>query len=286
MPYSTEHVVSFPPNHMPHEDRFRIELTGITYPNRKYRIVRPNSPFFCLEYVIAGEGHVRCGDVEFIPRAGDAYLLPATLDHEYWASPRDPFKKIWMNVSGVLCDALFHTYMPAGHPHIPQCVDVLPLFEEFVDCCERNRNDPLFLADRCPIILHRIFIALSNASPAPQPRADAIAVRTRRYIDLHTQDALQSTSIAHAIGVSVSQMNRCFVREYDRTPYRYYTEQRLRQIQTLLAGTGLRSAEIARQMHFADEHYFSTWFKQHTGLTPKQYRLRRISGWQIPEAVA
>ena len=51
-----EHIVTFLPGQFAKEDFFCVEMTGITYPDSRYRIERECSDIYCLEYVIAGEG--------------------------------------------------------------------------------------------------------------------------------------------------------------------------------------------------------------------------------------
>ena len=268
-----EHIVSFMPGQLPHEERFTVELTGISYPDRNYHIVRPRSPIYCLEFVMSGSGTVRCGDDVFEPQGGDVYLLPATLDHDYRASRSDPFKKIWMNIRGDLCDSLYAAYGLAGRHLFPRC-NALALFEQFLHLCEQHHDDGRILAEQCPIIVHRIFSMLSFHSDAAEQEYNSLAQKIKRYIDVHLQDNLQAKTVADENGISISQMTRIYAAEYGETPYQYYSRQRLRLIQSLLADTFMRSSEIARRLNFADEHYFCTWFKQRTGETPMQYRKR------------
>ena len=95
-----EEIVTFLPGQMPGEERFAVEMTGITYPDPRYHIEREHSPLHCMEYVISGEGHIVMDGREYRPKAGDAYLLAAGKDHSYWADADRPWKKIWMNISG------------------------------------------------------------------------------------------------------------------------------------------------------------------------------------------
>lgn len=75
------------------EERFAVEMTGITYPDPRYHIEREHSPLHCMEYVISGEGHIVMDGREYRPKAGDAYLLAAGKDHSYWADADRPWKK-------------------------------------------------------------------------------------------------------------------------------------------------------------------------------------------------
>ena len=62
-----EHIVTFLPGQFAKEDFFCVEMTGITYPDSRYRIERECSDIYCLEYVIAGEGQIETGGSSLLP---------------------------------------------------------------------------------------------------------------------------------------------------------------------------------------------------------------------------
>ena len=97
-----EDIITFLPGQMPGEERFAVEMTGITWPDARYHIERERPPLHCLEYVISGEGHIVMDGKEYRPKAGDAYLLAVGKNHSYWADGDRPWKKIWMNIASLL----------------------------------------------------------------------------------------------------------------------------------------------------------------------------------------
>ena len=129
-----EKLISFLPDRFPEPETFFVELTGVTYPDPRYHIDRNRSPVFCIEYVVAGRGHVEVGGRSFSPQAGDVYLMPMGLHHRYHADAREPWEKIWMNVRGSLCGELLRAYRLTETYHAPAC-PIGPLFEEFVSFC-------------------------------------------------------------------------------------------------------------------------------------------------------
>ena len=272
-----EHIVSFVPGQLPHEDRFQVLMAGITYPDRSYRITREHSDLYCIEYVLAGMGEVRCAGQHFFPRAGDVYLLPPGVRHDYRAMPSNPYRKIWMNVNGTLCDCLYREYALEGTWLFPGNGGVnangRPLFASFLSTGENDRSNPVVLSRRLSLTLHEILSTLSaipeRFSPsAQQPYATAI----REYLDLHVEGNIRLGKAAHDLGMSLSQLSRSFTRAYAQTPYRYYLSQRIALACSLLRNTGMRISDIAARLHYADEHYFSTQFRRHTGLPPKEFR--------------
>ncbi len=69
-------------------------------------------------------------------------------------------------------------------------------------------------------------------------------------------------------------------------PHRYHRQQLVNLAARMLDTTDLKSAEIARNLGFCDEAYFSRVFKKVTGRSPRAYRMRQESprgaGKQMP----
>ena len=52
----------------------------------------------------------------------------------------------------------------------------------------------------------------------------------------------------------------------------YLMHVRLEQAKRLLEGSDIRIADVAAQVGYADQFYFSRLFKRATGITPSDYR--------------
>lgn len=270
-----EHIVSFPPGRIPDEDRFCCEMTGITYPDRNYRVQRPKSGIYCLEYVIKGTGIVLCEDITFRPQSGDVYLLPSGVRQNYRSAPEDPLEKIWINMRGSLCDALYELYGLSG-TYLFRQKPLRPLFQSFLKLCEDNYANPRYISIRGALIVHEILAALSEPQKVGDDLEPRYVSNAKEYIDLNISQQLNINDVAAHVGVSVSQLNRAFARRYGVSPYKYYMDLRMNTACSLLRNTGLQIQEISRRLQFRDVHYFSTAFKAYAGMSPKVYRRKGI----------
>lgn len=79
----------------------------------------------------------------------------------YQANPEDPFEKIWINMRGSLCDALYEQYDLSGAYLYPQR-PLKSLFQSFLKLCEDNYANPRYVSVRGALIVHEIFAALSE----------------------------------------------------------------------------------------------------------------------------
>ncbi len=250
---------------------FVIEMAGISYCDASYRISRQRSPIAVVEYVLSGRGTVQENDQVFSAGPGDVYLLHPHRRHVYAADSTDPWTKIWCNVRGPLVDSLLQAYQLHQVCHIPDCPP--ELYSRFEALLEAARQD-LPLAeklDSCAVHFLEIVVALAGLLRTRSCMPDE-AGRLLAYIDAHLLEPVGVADMARSIFRSPSYTIRLFRRAFAKTPYAYLAARRIEAARQLLADTNLPVQEIARQLCYADQHYFANVFHRATGQTPRQYR--------------
>ncbi len=240
-------------------------IAGISYCDGSYRIRRQNAGTACIEYILRGRGTVLLDGVAYTPKAGDTYFLPTGHDHLYYADPADPWEKIWVNFSGVLAAELAQAYGITTRCHFPGLYTG-DLLRSIVRTAEKKEKNQLLSAT---LLLHELFYRMGHADA---PHVDKTAAALRDFIDLHYCEDIRAGEIAGAVGRSASQCCRVFRRAYGCTPYQYLLRRRLSLACQLLESSRLSVREIAAQLSFCDEYYFSGLFKEKTGVSPAAYR--------------
>jgi AraC family transcriptional regulator of arabinose operon len=105
--------------------------------------------------------------------------------------------------------------------------------------------------------------------------------RIRRAIDLldeHQDRPISGAALAAQVGLSISRLAHLFQSEIGMPPRRYWEGRRLDQARQLLTRTQLPVGEIARQVGFENQFYFSLRFKKAAGLSPLAYRRKSPVG--------
>lgn len=274
-----EDIITFLPGQMPGEERFAVEMTGITWPDARYHIERERSPLHCLEYVISGEGHIVMDGKEYRPKAGDAYLLAVGKNHSYWADGDRPWKKIWMNISGSLADALVAGYGLADAVVFEDC-PVYPQFWEFLRVCRNYGKNSQELAERTVLLFHEILLKLSanmlsarsQAGGREKSTVSEAALQIKEYIDAHIYEKIAVSDLAQIASLSASQLTRVFRSAYGQSPYDYVLARKIDTACRLLLNTGMSVKEVAYRLNFVDEYYFSNVFCKRMGMPPGRYR--------------
>lgn len=247
----------------------RFLMCGTTYPNRNYSISRPSSTLSCIEFIVSGTGHVQAGDQYFTPTAGDTYFLPQGIDHFYYSDRKEPWEKIWVNLTGEFVTQLSSLYGICGIYHFPKLdtSDLLLKLQYYADR-PTTANTP----EKCASLVNELFYRMSRSTCATEPQALTPAQKMLAYIEQHQTDVIRLEQLAEVCQKSPSQAERLFRNEVGLPPYRYVLNRKIELACQLLNETGMSVQDIASYLSFDDAFYFSGLFRRKTGYSPTQYR--------------
>lgn len=226
---------------------------------------RETYDFFTAELVLEGCGWLSIGGRYYDVKAGDMYILPPGKAHEYAADRQQPWRKVFFNAGGSL---------------ISHLIDCYALKEFFFS--NWNERDVFFrmvylynnLSDEshreAALIFHRL-VALA-AGTMIHGNYSEVVTSALGFIGNNLQNHIGLDDIARACFLSSSQLSRLFKRETGYTPCDYLCRKRIEMAKHLLRSTDLRIGDIAQQLQYADQFYFSSTFKKATGYSPSMYR--------------
>ncbi|MFD7565999.1 AraC family ligand binding domain-containing protein [Streptomyces tendae] len=133
--------------------------------------------------------------------------------------------------------------------------------------------DPLEAESRLPWLLTALARRHSTARAADDtvPGADGVArvVRDRLADELLAPPSL--AALATDLGLSRYQLLRAFRTATGMPPYAWLAQHRVARARGLL-DAGLRPAEVAALVGFADQAHLTRWFRRVLGVTPAAYR--------------
>ncbi|MGW1531850.1 AraC family transcriptional regulator [Streptomyces aureus] len=133
--------------------------------------------------------------------------------------------------------------------------------------------DPLEAESRLPWLLAALTRRHSTARPdrdhVPGAAHIADAVRDRLSGELQAPPSL--ASLAADLGLSRYQLLRAFRSTTGIPPYAWLAQYRVHRARGLLE-SGLRPAEAAALVGFADQAHLTRWFRRVLGVTPAAYR--------------
>lgn len=123
-------------------------------------------------------------------------------------------------------------------------------------------------------------LGLKPQIPLPEkPDEEPRLTLAKQFIHDNIESAPSVSETAAYCHLSTRQLTRLFLQEAQCTPAAYIRGLRFRKIEMLLLHTELPLQQLSERMHFSTEYYFNTFFKQHAGMTPWEYRkMHRHSG--------
>ena len=249
---------------------FQIRMSGISYCDGTYVIRRTASPITCMEYVIEGKGSVTENDETFTAQAGDIYLLHEGKDHYYFSDAQEPWTKIWMNLTGTTVEHLIYAYGLDRINHV-RGLNLSEEFHRFYDTA-RTCVTAEEAADRCALIFHEILQKIADYLRTQTAEESSTARTIKGLIDAAPAYNITLEELSGQLYFSKTHLIRVFRAEYKVTPYEYILSRKLRLAKDLLTNTSLSVGEISAYLNFCDAHYFSNFFRERTGTTPREYR--------------
>ncbi|MFN8358178.1 MAG: AraC family transcriptional regulator [Spirosomataceae bacterium] len=99
-----------------------------------------------------------------------------------------------------------------------------------------------------------------------------ISNRFKALVEAHFREIRSVNVYAEKLNLSPSHLNRLVKQQSGQTASAIIQEALLVEAKSLLKYTSKTISEIAFELHFTDAAHFNHFFKQATGLTPKQFR--------------
>ncbi|MFG3722255.1 AraC family transcriptional regulator [Streptomyces massasporeus] len=153
--------------------------------------------------------------------------------------------------------------------HDPELAVALRAAHTDISACP----DPLEAESRLPWLLTALARRHSTSRAASDmvPGADHIARSVRDRLADELLDPPSLAALATDLGLSRYQLLRAFRTTMGVPPYAWLAQHRVARARGLLEA-GLRPAEVAGLVGFADQAHLTRWFRRVLGVTPAAYR--------------
>lgn len=237
-----------------------------------------------LVYFPAGSAtQYRVGDEAFTLEQPCFIMTRPAEEHAYIFDPNKPTRHLFVHflpdslTGGSALSSLLspggRSWIPAGHASV-----VPSLIRQILHLAA---SKPHRWEERCRLLLHAALgeiEALGDPGPDPESACSRPApsqiTKALQYMDSRLHLPLSIAAIAGHVGWTHEHFTRMFVQHTGMTPQKAIARRRIDRACQLLMQTVRPVKQIAYEVGFQDEHYFSRCFVRIKGMTASDYRDR------------
>ena len=255
--YTKDCIGSFP---------FVVEQVGTDYCDDDYYLERNNSPLSVIGYTILGSGIIVQDGNKYTVHENQFFILKSGHSHCYY--PKEKWAFCWFNVIGDF-NKLLDFYGLSNDVVISYPAGIT--FSSTVNKCIKAEaglfnaqvSAQSFLISLMPHLKKSIIINNSEGQIEEKIKIQLEKLCFTQY---------SFSSICSKLGITERHAQRLFKKKYGFTPHEYVLQLRYQEACSLLMLASYSIKEIAYVLGFADEKYFSIFFKKRSGFSPSTYR--------------
>ncbi len=231
-----------------------------------------------LNYVLNGEGHYRAaqGRPLKVPAEHVVLFFPR-IPHGCGPAPGEFWDEFWFEFEGPVFDLMRQNNVlnPERPIHRTEGRDYWfrRLFDIVPPQHLRQKTPPEVSVMRFVSLLTEM-LSGHKAPEEPQPQDDWVATACHLLGDAENPEAGTVATVARQLGLSYENFRKKFRAAVGFSPGQFHMDARIDRAAALLYHGRQSIKEIANELNFCDEFYFSRCFKRRFGQSPRHFRQR------------
>lgn len=248
------------------------------YPNAEnhFRERRKGTSGNIIIYCVDGFGYYEAkGEVVNIKKH-DVLVIPANVPHKYGANPENPWTIYWMHVEGEKANLI-----SGKIPHIIHLNNEIPdlylnrihMFDDIFNKISIYYNHKnieyanLMVSNFLATIFYQdLYLWKSDNS------GEKLIDRSLDFMRKSVHKNLTLHDLSAHSELSVSQYSNIFKQKTSTSPMLFYIHLKVQKSCQLMENPAKRIKEIALDLGFEDQFYFSRVFKKVMGLSPARFK--------------
>jgi AraC-like DNA-binding protein len=258
-------------------NRLRPEILrhGLTSGDASWNYPKTLSPYNRLYFFLGGKASVGYGGEWTELQVGQIYLLP--LNKQYHLKATQAFKKFFIHFRLELWPGRDIFEGPLDAPPLVMRPKLSSFAETVTDYAAEGTASAYLLFQSKLFEVIETFLSKYEFKPSGELASEfLLAEKYRSVFEMAESTPFREWSmndLAVRLKRSLPSLSRSFKRDTGMTLGDFFRMRLLRRAQDRLLLSDLSVRELAAELGFEDEHYFSRWFKKLTERSPKAYRL-------------
>lgn len=258
-----------------------IRLGGVNQGG--FGVGRPPGPrrtlgCFGLAYIMNGSGLYADARNKLAVNKGDLVVFFPRHPHQCGTRPGEFWDELWFEFEGPAFDLLVKTKLLNPQRPIHHTQDCDYWFRRFFQIIpplhRREQTPPQVTVSRFIAVLAEVLADSQSPEESPAERDDWL---NRACELLTTHDSTpgdEPQQVAQKLGLSYETFRKKFRRAIGFSPGQFHLDSRIDRAAALLHQGRHTIKQIAAELKFCDEFYFSRCFKRRFGHSPRDFRHR------------
>lgn len=234
-----------------------------------------NILIFCTE----GSGWVEANGSKKRVTKDTFLIIPAGLPHKYGADNSSPWTIYWFHFTGLQATSFCSESLSVSNINSIENTRNdrrIKLFEEIYQTLSMGYSrENLEYASICLWYLLGSFNYLPQFERMRTIQQTDVIEKSILYMHEHLNENISLQDLATHCGYSASHFSAIFRKKTTRSPIEYFLDLKMQNACQQLDFTNKRIKEIATDLAFGDQFYFSRLFKQIIGVSPVDYRNKK-----------
>lgn len=223
-------------------------------------------------YCTEGKGTIVVDGREYSIKGNEAFCIPRFCSHTYYACEEDPWSILWVHFKGedTACYPLEKCQI------VPFLSDYATnrlhfLFDLLFRVLEGNYTlgNFIYISQVLSLILGETYFREKHNTTQEQNK---YVTKVVRYMYKHLEENITLEDIVEEFELSKSYLNVIFQKYTRHAPMDFFIHLKMKQACRMLKTTDLHVYEVAQQIGYADQYYFSRIFKKTVGVSPREYK--------------
>lgn len=238
---------------------------------------------YVLHVVREGRGVLEINGSVYHLEKGAAFVLRPGITAWYEADRKNPWSYLWVGFNGLKAEeciknAGFSEKTPVRELEMACVEELYGYVEQILDAHQLTLSNDFKRRGLLMLLFSRLIQDYQEYSPGGGTVLQypgSVYVKTAMdYIARNYSKKIRIQDLADYIGVNRSYLTTSFKRTVGCSPQEYLMNIRMEKAKAMLAETDTKINAIAASVGYADQLAFSRIFRQHYGLSPRDYRER------------
>ena len=231
-----------------------------------------------LIYNVGGKGLITIGQTSYEIPPDHFFFIPSDMPHAYYADDQDPWSIYWIHFTGSksgLFSRMALQPIPIERGKNSRINERLELFNEIFKNLDRGFGiETLEYTNLCMSHLLASFTHLGQFRLVIESRGKDPVGQCINFMLENLNRKLKLEDMATEVNLSASHFSRLFTNRTGHSPIDYFIQLKVQRACRFLDNSDRNIAEVAREMGFEDQFYFSRQFRKVMNMSPREYRNR------------